>query len=80
MAALSIGAAASYFWFVPRDDVRQAILNDYLAIYCHHALLSKDPMFLAGNAAALSRIIIKAGIGPLALAEYGKCRVKQAMK
>jgi hypothetical protein len=56
------------------NETQEVILKEYLAAFCvkddRH---SKD--FVIGTAAAMSRIVVKANLGKLALAEYAKCKV-----
>jgi hypothetical protein len=55
------------------SETQRIILAEYLSIYCtkdgRH-----DPMFVIGSEAAISRIVVKANIGALALLEYAKCK------
>lgn len=58
---------------------QQAILQQYLLVYCQHSkpgLNDTDKIFVSGEAAAMSRTTIAAGLGALALAAYGECRMK----
>lgn len=75
------GSALTYAGMHPTERIgaaREAILNEYLATYCG-ADLRQGPQYHAGAAAVLSRLTIKAGIGAIALAEYGKCRAAKLM-
>ena len=69
------GGAAAYLAIDPvskADRAQKAILAEYLATYCHP---DQDHLeaFIA-QAAALSRVMVKAELGDVALAEYAKCR------
>jgi hypothetical protein len=71
------GAVGGYLALDPVsrvDRAQQAILREYLAVYCS----SPDPgraQFFAGGAAVMSRVAIRAGLGELALAESTRCLV-----
>ena len=56
------------------NETQSVVMHEYLAAFC-----SKDDrhdkQFVIGTAAAMSRIVVKANLGPLALAEYAKCKI-----
>jgi hypothetical protein len=56
------------------NETQSVVMGEYLAAFC-----SKDDrhdkQFVIGTAAAMSRIVVKANLGNLALAEYAKCKV-----
>jgi hypothetical protein len=66
----------SIMTFGPALDARpaqRAVVEEFVTRYCHpNETLSED--FRMGEAAALSRVSIKAGLQPLAWAEYLKCK------
>lgn len=72
------GAAATYCLFDPRihlDEPQRVLLAEYKAIYCQ-AQKPSDPMqaeFYLGEAATLSRLTIRSGIGSLALSRRLSC-------
>lgn len=60
---------------LPRPELAQeAILDEYIAIYCHRPDREHIERWL-GNAEAMSRISIRAGLGERALAEYALCKI-----
>lgn len=75
-AALGFGLAA---WLLQPVmlPAQAAILKEYLAIYCHASKPSSDDrrFFMAGEAAALSKVTIAAGLGAIALVENQKCKM-----
>jgi hypothetical protein len=79
MVSALLGAVCAYWIFDPvarLDKSQQAILSEYLRVYCGGPKwMTDDKMFTAGAAAEMSRIAIAVGIGELALAEYGKCKI-----
>jgi hypothetical protein len=48
-------------------------MQEYLAAFCAKDD-SHDKQFIIGTAAAMSRIVVKANLGNLALVEYAKCK------
>jgi hypothetical protein len=78
LSGVVIGVAAAAWLLQPvTTPAQDAILNQYLYTYCvglpPDAPLDRK-MFAAGEAAALSRVIIAAGLGEIGLAEYAKCK------
>jgi hypothetical protein len=78
LGGIVIGVAAAAWFLQPvTTPAQDAILNQYLYTYCVGPppdASSDRKMFAAGEAAALSRIIIAAGLGEIGLAEYAKCK------
>jgi hypothetical protein len=73
-----LSAAATYWAVNPvasLNETQRAVLDEYLAVYCR-GVANRSPDFITGAGAVLSRLTIKAGIGTVALAEYGKCRLR----
>jgi hypothetical protein len=62
------------------SQVQGAILGEYMEKYCRRIHLTDRDAITAelGGMAAISRIVIKTGLGPLALAEYAKCKFATA--
>ncbi len=60
------------------DPTQRLIFIEYLAVYCPQKKPDK-PEFAMGEAAVLSRLSLKAGIGGAALVESQKCRAKAAL-
>lgn len=60
---------------LPHPELAQeAILREYLAVYCSPADRNHVERWI-GNAEAMSRISISAGLGERALAEYALCKI-----
>ena len=73
-AACSLATAR---WLDPMqglNETQAAVMQEYLAAFCvrddRH-----DKQFIIGTAATMSRIVVKANLGNLALAEYAKCKL-----
>lgn len=54
---------------------QRAILHEYLAAFCTKDE-RHDKQFVIGTAAAMSRIVVEANLGTVALAEYAKCKAR----
>jgi hypothetical protein len=81
VAAIALSALAgggvAIFSTDPRRSAthdQEAILREYLQVYCHPDKLRVAAQI--GQAAVLSRLVIAAGVGELALAEYAKCKLR----
>lgn len=65
------------------SEPQEVVMQEYLAVYCRPPTVAKvegrvaSLEFNLGEAAALSRLTIRMGIGGRALAEYGKCRMRR---
>jgi hypothetical protein len=58
------------------NQTQRAILDEYAGLYCTPvAEARKNPLQHSAVAAAMSRIVVKAGLGSMALAEYARCKV-----
>jgi hypothetical protein len=76
IACCAVCSFATTWWINPVQDLNETqkiVLNEYLAAFCakddRH-----DRQFIFGTMAAMSRIVVKANLGNLALAEYAKCK------
>ncbi len=60
----------------------QVVMQEYVQTYCHPGTLSSDAdkFRYIGAAGTLSRIVIHAGMGPQAYADYLKCKAQGAVK
>lgn len=61
---------------------QKAIIDEYLLVYCQHSkpgLPDDTKIFVIGEAATMSRVTIAAGLGPLALVEYAKCKTTEVL-
>lgn len=80
VATACASLTAFYLLLDPRSHAsaaQEAMLAQYLKVYCnkHPPRDFAGQIFAGGEAAALSRVTISAGIGELALAEYAKCKI-----
>lgn len=57
----------------PAENAQRALLDEYLAIYCHPNRNNAERWI--GEAQVLSRLTIKAHLGERALAEYAACKI-----
>jgi hypothetical protein len=57
------------------NETQSVVMQEYLAAFCSKDE-RHDKQFVIGTAAALSRIVVKANLGNLALAEFAKCQVR----
>jgi hypothetical protein len=65
------------FLLTPVQDLnatQRAVLDEYLATYCVKDT-THNGWFVVGQSAALSRIVVRANLGNLALIEYAKCKI-----
>lgn len=76
-----LGVLVTYCVFDPRVHLewpQEVLLEDYQAVYCHPQKPT-DPMqaeFYLGEAATLSRLTIRSGIGSLALSRRLSCALE----
>ena len=78
----TITIAATYYVVNPTQHLastQRSIINQFVARYCHPNW-SLPREFLMGEAAALSRVTVGAGLEPVAWAEYIKCKALEAKK
>ena len=79
LSGFLLGAiATATLWSPVRQAnlAQKAILDQYLLVNCGYwHPIQQDSLFVAGNAAAMSRTIIAAKLGELGLVEYIKCRI-----
>ncbi len=71
-----LGGAGLYVVLRPEQHINEtqaAVMAEYLNSFCRKDD-KHDKQFLIGQAAAMSRIVVKAKIGELALVEYAKCK------
>jgi hypothetical protein len=78
VVALTAALAASGTYVALRpaqklNDTQSAVLAEYLAAFCRPDD-RHDKSFLIGQAAAMSRIVVRSRLGVVALAEYTRCR------
>jgi hypothetical protein len=74
-----VSSAMATAWWInssqPLNETQAAVIQEYLAAFCvkddRH-----DRQFVIGTAAALSRVVVKAKLTNLALAEYAKCKIR----
>jgi hypothetical protein len=72
-----MGACALYIAVRPTQAINKTqtvVMREYLNAFCQRDD-RHDKLFIIGQAAAMSRIVVKAGIGELALVELAKCKV-----
>jgi hypothetical protein len=72
-ATTGLSSATTYRIFDPRghlDETQTAIIDEIEDVYC----LKRQPgQYFPGEAAALSRVAVRAGLGSLAIAVTTKC-------
>lgn len=75
-----LSSSLTYWLTDPRqhaNGVQEAIISRVIAVYCTpDPTWSKDRYF--GNTMAMSRTAVAAGLGPLAVAEIVKCKIKDS--
>lgn len=70
----AITALATYWVLDPMSRAAQsqrAVIDAFVTRYCHP---KGSPEYLAGELGILSKLTIETGVGPLARAEYLKCK------
>lgn len=67
--------AAMYATVQTLSDTQRVVLEEYRAAYCVKDTVH-ERAFLIGQAAALSRLVVKSRLGELALVVFEKCRTE----
>lgn len=77
IAVAIISSGATYVALVSTQDLnatQEIVMHEYLSTSCKKDN-QRPVQYLVGQAAVLSRVIVKANLGTIALAEYAKCKV-----
>lgn len=73
-----LAVVLALLWINPANhgsDAQKAILAEYDGLYCIPVEEArKNPLQHSAVAAAMSRIVVKADLGILAIAEYARCK------